>query len=463
MRAIAQHPAERGRTGDSAKRGVSSFLRGWIDRLSPGAKQTRRDRLLKRIDRHGRDVAERLARLEVAFSERLEHTDAAVEGLRHRIGELAEGLRTGRAEQDRRFAAEMTGITQALARMRKTRQREAHRLAPDGAIASLAAAVELHLTWIDQPLVLISQVQRSGGTLLSQLFDAHPECHAHPYELLFGERSRPKGEWPEFDLEASPDDWFDVLASGTTARNFEEGYVKPGPARDLGMPHESHPFLLPPWLQRELFTRCVRARRPRDARGIFDAYFTSYFHAWLDHRFREGAKRAVIGFRPILAAQPESVRRFFSDYPDGHLVSILRHPATWWTSARRHKPWLFASLEEAMALWRTSTEALLDNRRSHGARVHLLRFEDLVVETERTMRRLAEELGLRWSETLLEPTFNGAPIKANSSFAVERFGILEEPARRHQGGLDPAELAAIERIVGALYRDAERTVPSAIG
>ena len=28
---------------------------------------------------------------------------------------------------------------------------------------------------VNVPLVLISQVQRSGGTLLSQLFDGHPE------------------------------------------------------------------------------------------------------------------------------------------------------------------------------------------------------------------------------------------------------------------------------------------------
>ena len=40
-----------------------------------------------------------------------------------------------------------------------------------------------HLRPVTEPLVLISQVQRSGGTLLSQLFDMHPQCHAHPDEL----------------------------------------------------------------------------------------------------------------------------------------------------------------------------------------------------------------------------------------------------------------------------------------
>jgi len=31
------------------------------------------------------------------------------------------------------------------------------------------------LVEVREPLVLISQIQRSGGSLLSQLFDGHPE------------------------------------------------------------------------------------------------------------------------------------------------------------------------------------------------------------------------------------------------------------------------------------------------
>ena len=62
-----------------------------------------------------------------------------------------------------------------------------------------------HLVPVREPLVLISQIQRSGGTLLSQLFDGHPELHAHPSELKIG---RPKfWHWPPLDLDR-PDTWF---------------------------------------------------------------------------------------------------------------------------------------------------------------------------------------------------------------------------------------------------------------
>ena len=40
-----------------------------------------------------------------------------------------------------------------------------------------------HIQPVSVPLALISQIQRSGGSMLSQLFDGHPEVHAHPHEL----------------------------------------------------------------------------------------------------------------------------------------------------------------------------------------------------------------------------------------------------------------------------------------
>jgi len=55
-----------------------------------------------------------------------------------------------------------------------------------------------HVVRVREPMVLVSQIQRSGGTLLSRLFDGHPECHAHPYELKIGHKAR----WPKLDLTA---------------------------------------------------------------------------------------------------------------------------------------------------------------------------------------------------------------------------------------------------------------------
>ena len=57
--------------------------------------------------------------------------------------------------------------------------------------------------------MLVSQIERSGGTLLSRLFDGHPECHAHPRELEIGYPNK-KRHWPPIDL-ARPENWFEML------------------------------------------------------------------------------------------------------------------------------------------------------------------------------------------------------------------------------------------------------------
>src|SRR3954451_12778543 len=81
-----------------------------------------------------------------------------------------------------------------------------------------------HLVGVREPLVLVSQIQRSGGTLLSQLFDGHPECHAHPHEVAIG---FPKSQhWPVLDLGA-PDEWFEQLYEKYTQKHFRRGYQKP--------------------------------------------------------------------------------------------------------------------------------------------------------------------------------------------------------------------------------------------
>jgi len=69
-----------------------------------------------------------------------------------------------------------------------------------------------HFQPITIPIALISQIQRSGGSLLSQLFDGHPELHAHPHELKIGYLK--KYHWPEININDDSSNWFKKLFMG---------------------------------------------------------------------------------------------------------------------------------------------------------------------------------------------------------------------------------------------------------
>jgi Sulfotransferase family len=306
-----------------------------------------------------------------------------------------------------------------------------------------------HLVEVREPLVLISQIQRAGGTLLSQLFDGHPECHSHPHELKIGYPR--EHDWPPIDL-ARPQAWFDTLYEKRSLKHFLGGYHKSAKRRH---DHDVFPFLFLSRLQKAIFEACVAREAIGSERAVLDCYFTAYFNAWLDNQnLYTGPKRVVTGFAPRLAMEPGNVERFFAAYPEGTLASIVREPVAWYVSASRYAPEHYADVEVALGLWRRSVESALEAGDRFGERVLLLTYEQLLERPEAVMSRVAERIGITMSPELLQPTFNGRPIRANSSQAVERHGILPERARASRSVLGADTVERIETMARGLYERA---------
>jgi hypothetical protein len=299
-----------------------------------------------------------------------------------------------------------------------------------------------HISPVTEPLALISQIQRSGGSLLSQLFDGHPEIHAHPHELMMGYKK--KYVWPRIDLNDRPEHWFRILFEKTIIEHMTKGYKKG--RRD----QEAFPFLLVPSLQKELFLKYIDSIQSITLRDVFDAYMTSYFGAWISNQNANGQKKFVTVFTPRLSALKANMEFFFEIYPDGRLISLVRDPKNWFPSALRHVPEKYGDLEGALNQWNESALAALWNKERYGDRVCIIKFEDLVSKTEAVMRYLAEFLGIEFDNTLLAPTFNKFPIKAHTSFKVENHGVVDSPLSRYET-LSEQEFDTIERMTRETY------------
>jgi hypothetical protein len=306
----------------------------------------------------------------------------------------------------------------------------------------LLATLAYRVVPVDQPLVLITQAPRSGGTLLMRLFDGHPQCHAIPHELatlLPAALPLPRdadGAWKHLDhpMHAT---WF-------------TGGLRAGKG-SLSDDRTRHRFLIPPVLQRRLFEQRLAEKQPDSDRGVMDCYLTSYFNAWLDYR-RPTEPRIVTGFEPSAIAQAQRLRCFHELYPDGRLVSVVRDPRSWIVSAARRNT-RYQDRAVAIATWRDAVEAALALRGQRPDSVAIVPFEALVGRTEAAMRALAGFLGIDFTDDLLAPTLNAEPTKANSSFPVEQAGVIGAPlARREQ--LPAEDAAEIDRQLGELHRRA---------
>jgi hypothetical protein len=299
-----------------------------------------------------------------------------------------------------------------------------------------------HIQPVTSPLALISQIQRSGGSLLSQLFDGHPQIHAHPHEMMIGYKK--KFIWPRLDLGDRPEQWFGVLFEKMIIEHARDGYKKG--RRDK----ETFPFVLIPSLQRDIFLNYFDQIESISLRDVFDAYMTSYFGAWLNNQNCIGKKRVITAFTPRMSDRKENMELFFSIYPDGRLISLVRDPKNWYPSALRHVSDKYGNVEEALTQWNESVQAMLWNRGRFGDRVCILRFEDLISKTDVVMRHLADFLGIEFNNILLVPTFNKCPIKAHTSFKEENHGVVNSPLSRHRT-LTPQDADTIDRLTRGTY------------
>jgi hypothetical protein len=138
---------------------------------------------------------------------------------------------------------------------------------------------------------------------------------------------------------------------------------------------------------------------------------TACFGAWLNYQNHGLDKKFVTAYAPGLIMQNEAMNNFIEIYPDGKIISIIRDPEHWFVTASGLEPQIYGDAESALSHWKESVRAAIQTRKKFGNRVCLIKFEDLVTQTESVMQFLSEFLGIPYEDILLEPTFNGIPIQ----------------------------------------------------
>jgi hypothetical protein len=178
---------------------------------------------------------------------------------------------------------------------------------------------------------------------------------------------------------------------------------------------------------------------------------TSYFNAWLNNtNSLSDIKKYVIAFTARLSVSSENMNAFFKIYPEGKLISLVRDPKNWFPSASRHRPKRYSDLEKGIIQWIESARASIRNKEKYGEKACIIKFEDLISKTESVMRYLCGFLGIEFNDIMLRPTFNCLPIRANTSFELEKEKILESTLYRYKT-LTPGDLDMIQKMTAKDY------------
>jgi Sulfotransferase family len=284
--------------------------------------------------------------------------------------------------------------------------------------------------------VFVVGYYKSGTTLLLNLLDGHPAVVALPGESRWFSGTSAD----EQSLRGLHRDWI---------RNLITPYGLP-PYWVLGEPWhaDDDPYL---HFTREL-ARFGRAREGRDLLAAVPQAIV-----------------ATTGTTPRLWVEKTPthelhVNRILAAYPSARFVHVVRAPRATMRSLLQYdadRP-VVEPLPGAVELGR-SLQLALDGQAQLGERYHVVRYEELVDNTESAMRAVAAALAIPFDASLLVPTMVGKPTTANAG-RPERRVVGEVHRLSTDAGTLPRRIAAaVDAFAGTPAKQLGYDTPSGSG
>jgi hypothetical protein len=244
----------------------------------------------------------------------------------------------------------------------------------------------------------------NGGNTFHRFLDGHPQMFVYPFESQPGTKYVNdmlssmfplKYRWPVFPLDASPYEDYKAIID-------EECKVR------TRTPHVSkfrdRPFDLSDDDRCAIYIKYVE-KSGRSTGNNMAAFFKATFDAWKDYR-RTGRESVYVGYSPIITVDAARILR---DLPQAHVVHIVRNP--WSAFADTSKRPVPLSLENYMLGWSVNQYHALLAKQKYPDRVHIVRTEDVMRDSRKTVGAVCEKLGLEVSDSLSKPTWNGQELK----------------------------------------------------
>jgi Sulfotransferase family len=133
--------------------------------------------------------------------------------------------------------------------------------------------------------------------------------------------------------------------------------------------------------------------------------------------------------------------------PSTRFVCMMRDPRAQMASRalrwKLKKPFSVASFARG---WAQADEFIRHLEATTDAFL-VVRYEDLVTETQKTMERVAEHLGLFWNEILLVPTRDDETWQGNSSYSDKPSGVSTASLDRWTKSLDESQVQELEDLI----------------
>ena len=258
---------------------------------------------------------------------------------------------------------------------------------------------------------------RSGTTLFSSILDAHPDIAISPETHFYTRcRHREEGANREPSLEKL---W--------TCLQQQPGF------RDMAFSDE----------EKQRIQERISAGQDGPPAGVLRAVETTYAE-------RSGAEAWGEKTPDHLQHVPDILH----DFPDAVVVAIVRDPRDVCLSLRG-MPWNYDSLPESALKWRRYARLTEDFRRDYASQFREVRYEDLLEDPERVVRRILEWIGASFDASVLAYHERQAgPADAQREPWKEKAYQSIDPGNKNKwrDQMAPGERMVVERVAGSMMR-----------
>jgi hypothetical protein len=252
-------------------------------------------------------------------------------------------------------------------------------------------------------LLMLGAMYENGGNTTHRFLDGHPQMFVYPFESQLGTRLvmdhlssmfPVKYRWPVFALDATPYQDYKAIID-------EEGKVR------SRTPHVSKfrhmPFAMSDDERCDIYQRYVEQTGRSRANNVA-AFFRATLDAWKDCQ-RTGEEMVYVGYSPIIGVDADKI---LDEMPRAHVLHVVRNP--WSAYADTKKRPVPLSLPHYMLGWTLNQYFALLFKEKYPERMHIVRAEDVMADSLKTLGAVCEQLGLEPADSLKTPSWNGVPL-----------------------------------------------------
>lgn len=293
------------------------------------------------------------------------------------------------------------------------------------------------MTNLNERPIFILGAHKSGSSLVRSLLDGHPELFVVPFETHFFQRSH---YWVDYRLRRTRPPRLPCRQTREELIGQVERYNSISDAMsDSNLVNR---------FDMSRFRQTLTSDEQLPADRLFLNYIDAIHASLLGHELP-----ADLRIVEKSVENAEFVLDLQQMFPGAKFIHVLRNPYANLVSLRRHVgrrgyPFLGPSL----ASLNNSHYNLYRNRRLVDEYL-ILRYEEIIAEPGRSMRQVADFLGIEYLDCLLEPTSMNRSWSGNSSRGIEFAGISSRNLDLWRDEINALEIHLINRLFEFLLEE----------